>query len=64
MQFLIDRGNVTTYEWIHGEAPLSVEEPRLDFGDDDDGGGNDATHDAGVTDNVDIDFDFDLVSIS
>ena len=33
--FLMEKGNVTTYEWIHGEKPLSVEEPTLDFGDDD-----------------------------
>merc|ERR1712117_676306 len=35
LRFLIERGNVTTYEWMHGEAPLSVEEPKLDFGDED-----------------------------
>ena len=33
--FLMERGNVTTYEWVHGEAPLSVEETALDFGEDD-----------------------------
>ncbi len=56
-QFLIQRGNVTTYEWIHGEAPLTIEEPKLDFGDDsvdnDDDEGN-------QTQNVEIDFDLDF----
>ena len=32
LAFLMERGNVTTYEWIHGEQPLSVEEPKMDFG--------------------------------
>ncbi len=35
LRFLTEKGNVTTYEWVHGEVPLSVEEPRLDFGDED-----------------------------
>lgn len=40
LRFLVERGNVTTYEWMHGEAPLSIEEPKLDFGDEgaEDGG--------------------------
>ena len=54
-QFLIERGNVTTYEWIHGEAPLSIEEPKLDFGNDDDDV-NDANIES--AENVEIDFDF------
>ena len=34
LQFLMEHGNVTTYQWIHGEAPLSVEETALEFGED------------------------------
>lgn len=36
LKFLMERGNVTTYEWMHGEPPLSVEEPQIDFGEEDD----------------------------
>ena len=57
---MIDRGNVTTYEWTYGEPPLSVEEPKLDFGDDDEK----AEAADGVADNVEIDFDVDLVDLS
>ena len=47
---------MTTYEWVHGEAPLSVEEPKLDFGNDEDD--NDGKDDSvGVPENVEIDFD-------
>ena len=49
MKFLIDRGNLTTYEWIHGEAPLKVEETCYNFEDDE------GTADG--NDNIDIDFD-------
>ena len=58
---MIERGNVTTYEWTYGEPPLSVEEPKLDFGDDDDG---DAAAADGGNDNVEIDFDLDMVDLS
>ena len=27
LSFLIERGNVTTYEWVHGEPPLSIIHP-------------------------------------
>ena len=47
LRFLIERGNVTTYEWMHGEAPLSVEEPKLDFGDEDEENGADESIDFG-----------------
>ena len=47
LKFLIQRGNVTTYEWMHGEAPLSIEEPKLDFGDEDDEDGGDEAIDFG-----------------
>ncbi len=29
LTFLLERGNVTSYEYAHGEAPLTVEEPKL-----------------------------------
>ncbi len=35
LRFLMEKGNVTTYEWVHGEAPISVEETKMDFGQDD-----------------------------
>jgi len=35
LRFLIEQGNVTTYEWKYGEKPLSVEEPLMQFDDDD-----------------------------
>eukprot|EP00096_Caligus_rogercresseyi_P007023 TRINITY_DN2428_c0_g1_i1.p1 TRINITY_DN2428_c0_g1~~TRINITY_DN2428_c0_g1_i1.p1 ORF type:complete len:516 (+),score=165.94 TRINITY_DN2428_c0_g1_i1:71-1618(+) len=33
LNYLIHHGNVTTYEWIHGEPPVSVEAPVMDFGE-------------------------------
>lgn len=36
LSFLIERGNKTTYEWVHGEAPLSIEEPEIQIEDEDD----------------------------
>ena len=48
---------MTTYEWVHGEPPLTVEEPKLDFGDDD----TDAENDASA--NVEIDFDLDMSTL-
>uniref|UniRef100_A0A0K2UEH9 CDK5 regulatory subunitassociated protein 3like [Bombus terrestris] n=1 Tax=Lepeophtheirus salmonis TaxID=72036 RepID=A0A0K2UEH9_LEPSM len=32
LQYLIEYGNVTTYQWVHGEPPISVEDPTMDFG--------------------------------
>ncbi|XP_014299530.2 CDK5 regulatory subunit-associated protein 3 [Microplitis demolitor] len=29
IQYIIDKGNTTTYEWIYGEAPASAVEPTL-----------------------------------
>lgn len=50
LRFIMEHGNTTTYEWLYGEAPCSVEEPPLvvgmeeedkdgeiDFGDGDGG---------------------------
>lgn len=36
IKFLIEHGNVTTYEWKYGEKPISVEEPQLELNDDPD----------------------------
>lgn len=64
LKFLIDHGNVTTYEWKYGEKPISVEEPVIDFQDEDekedeeiDFGDNDADEiNFGDDDNAAIDF--------
>lgn len=32
----LDKGNTTTYEWIYGEAPLSISEPPLNINLDND----------------------------
>jgi len=53
LKFLIDRGNLTTYEWIHGEAPLKVEETCYNFEDDE-----------GTVDGNDIDIDFDCIDLN
>ena len=41
LEFLIHKGNVTTYEWMYGEAPLSVEELQLQFAEEDEGDDSD-----------------------
>jgi len=50
---LISRGNVTTYEWVHGEPPLVIEEPKIDLGED-------QTDLDTMDKNDEIDFDFDM----
>lgn len=35
LKYVIDKGNTTTYEWIYGEAPLSIVEPPLNISTDD-----------------------------
>ncbi|KAJ1520518.1 hypothetical protein ONE63_003641 [Megalurothrips usitatus] len=35
LSFMIERGNTTTYEWIHKEKPLRIEEPPLNIALDD-----------------------------
>ncbi|XP_014214737.1 CDK5RAP3-like protein [Copidosoma floridanum] len=40
LKYLIEKGNTTTYEWTYGEAPLSINEPSLNFNVDDDVGNN------------------------
>lgn len=34
MQFVINNGNTTTYEYTYGEKPISVEEPLLNIEED------------------------------
>jgi hypothetical protein len=34
LRFLIQHGDVTTYQWKYGEKPLSVEQPEVVFADD------------------------------
>ncbi|XP_034933586.1 CDK5 regulatory subunit-associated protein 3 [Chelonus insularis] len=31
VQYVIDKGNTTTYQWIYGEEPLSIVEPSVDI---------------------------------
>ncbi|TRY63647.1 hypothetical protein TCAL_03583 [Tigriopus californicus] len=56
LDFLIEHGNVTTYQWIHGEAPLSVEAPALDFGPN----ALEAVNDEAIDFGDDIDFGEDI----
>ncbi|KAG7203765.1 hypothetical protein KM043_013788 [Ampulex compressa] len=35
VKYIIDKGNTTTYEWIYGEAPLSIVEPLLNISSED-----------------------------
>jgi hypothetical protein len=36
LRFLIQHGDVTTYEWKYGEKPISVEQPEMTFAEDED----------------------------
>ena len=58
LQFLIEEGNVTTYQWKYGEKPISVEEPRWDvLLEDEDNVENDGGIDFGDgNDDGEIDF--------
>ena len=54
MKFLIEHGNLTTYEWIHGEAPLRIEEPSYDFGEEEE-----------INDEkIEIEIDFDCIDLN
>ncbi|KZC07753.1 CDK5 regulatory subunit-associated protein 3, partial [Dufourea novaeangliae] len=53
LKYVIDKGNTTTYEWIYGEPPLSVNEPPLNISIDNDDLEKKKTED---TDNIGIDF--------
>jgi len=41
LQFFIDNGNVSTYEWKYREKPLSIVETELTFNDDEEANGTD-----------------------
>lgn len=53
VKYIIDKGNTTTYEWIYGEAPLSVNEPPLNISLNNDDLENKKIEDI---DNIGIDF--------
>ncbi|XP_033332884.1 CDK5 regulatory subunit-associated protein 3 [Megalopta genalis] len=36
LKYVIEKGNTTTYEWIYGEPPLSINEPPLNINTDND----------------------------
>ncbi|XP_078036546.1 CDK5 regulatory subunit-associated protein 3 [Augochlora pura] len=58
LKYVIDKGNTTTYEWIYGEPPLSINEPPLDINTDNDDLESKKAED---TENIEIDFgDFNL----
>ena len=50
LNFVMINGNTTTYEWVHGERPLTIEEPVLDIG----------IEEPVVSDNDTLDLDLDL----
>ena len=57
-RFLIEHGNTTVYEWKYGEKPIEVEEPALEFQEDDDEPNNDIdiAEDIDFGDDAEIDF--------
>ncbi|KAH0552599.1 hypothetical protein KQX54_013134, partial [Cotesia glomerata] len=71
IQYVIEKGNTTTYEWIYGEVPDSIVEPLLkhtqtdveesssiDFGDTDDYLSS-LNNSNNVNDNIEFDFNTD-----
>ena len=46
LRFLVEQGNVTTYEWKYREKPISVEEPTMVFEEEE--GENNATDSGGI----------------
>ncbi|KAK7068949.1 Protein of unknown function (DUF773) [Halocaridina rubra] len=59
LTYIIEHGNVTTYEYIYGEAPCKIEEPQLDIileddADNENGDGIDFGDD--ITNSAEIDF--------
>lgn len=56
LTFLMDKGNVTAYEYIHGEAPLTIEEPQL-INDTDDN--DEPMANADIDLEIDLDLDVD-----
>lgn len=60
LKYIIDKGNTTTYEWIYGEAPLSIVEPPLNINTDDDNSQERTQDDNLVIDFGDIDLNGDV----
>jgi len=62
LTFLMERGNVTTYEWVHGEPPLSVipfhTDPEL-MCDDEEQGSATIDFDIGEIEGLDLEVDGD-----
>nr|CAD7440956.1 unnamed protein product [Timema bartmani] len=60
LKYLIKNGNTSTYQWVHKEPPLSIEEPplniKLDDEPEDDAAGNSGTIDFGDDTGDSIDF--------
>jgi len=63
LKFVTEHGNVTTYEWIYGEAPIKIELPQVEFNlaeekdtkeDQIDFGDEGVEIDFGVTDTIDF----------
>lgn len=46
VQYVVEKGNTTTYEWIYNEAPLSLVEPKLNIDLEDDGDSDQLENDA------------------
>ena len=66
LRFLIENGNVTTYEWKYKEKPISIEENQLVFEDEEDGAAEagdeiDFGDDGGIDFGVFADCSFKLV---
>ena len=55
LKFLIEHGNVTTYQWIHGEAPLRIIETNFDFGKDEE---------EEIDERSNAEIDFDCIDVS
>jgi len=53
LTFLVQNGNATTYQWKYGEMPITVEEPRIEFGEEGDEDDQGTEHGA---DSNEIDF--------
>ena len=55
LRFLVEHGNVTTYEWKYREKPITVEEPTMVFEEKDEDNG---APDSGGIDFGDDEIDF------
>ena len=63
--FLVEHGNVTTYEWKYREKPISVENPEIIFEDEDEDEDKENPDDAEIDfgDDQEIDFGDDIGEI-